>query len=176
MPLLLSNQIYELTVNTPQGMYTFRFATKCEPLYSTYEQLLLDTGTTPEQLGEFDALRIIHQAGLICNDILERAGNPIPDKPDLAMRQYTRFRAARDVVASRLRSVTYTGRETISQRLADLTVERRPSLTGNELEVTVRNLEREVAYWEARLRGSHPIAYATKAGKSSPFPLPQRVI
>lgn len=174
--MLRENQVYELTVITPYGVYTYRFATRCWPLYSTYEQLLLDTGTTPEQLDEFDALRYLHQASLICDDILERAGKEIPDKPDLAMRQYTRFRAARDVLVSRLRGIVYSGRGAVSQRLADLTVERRPAVTANELEVTVRNLEREVAYWEARLRGSHPIAYATRGGTSYPFPLPPRTV
>lgn len=174
MALLMENQIYELSINTNVGMYQFKFATRCQPLYSSYEQLLLDTGLSPEELDEFNALRVLHRASLMCNDILERAGQQIPDKPTVAMREYTRYRAALDVVISRLRSITYKGRETVSQRLADLSVDRRPSVTGNELQVTVRNLEREVAYWEARLRNRHPIASAVRGGASYPPPFTPR--
>lgn len=174
--MLLPNQIYELTVNTPCGMYTYRFVTEVSPLYSTYDQLLLDTGLTAEQLSEFDGLRFLHQASLICNDILELTSQKIPSKPTLAMRQYTRYRAARDAMVSKLRSITYTGRETVSHRLADLTIERRPAITSNELDLTVRALEKELAYWDARLRSRYPMTSAVRAGTSYPYPLNPRVI
>lgn len=177
MALLLPNQIYELSVNTPYGMYTFKFATKCSPLYSTYEQLLLDTGLTEEKLSLFDGLRIIHHASLICDDILKRANKIIPEKPDIAMREYTRFKSALDLMRARLRNVAYNGRESVSQKLADLSVERHPILSSGsltELQVAVRNLEREVAYWEARLRGRQPIAYAVKGINSYPSPFASR--
>ncbi len=176
MAQLMPNQVYELTVTTPYGAYTYKFATKCSPLYSTYEQLLLDTGITPDELDRFDALRFLHQASLICNDILEQAGTDIPSEPNLPMRQYTRYRAAKDAIVSRLRKTVYTGRETHMQRLGDLTVERTPAVTNNELNVTVRELEREIAYWKRRLRDAPPIAYAVRGGSSSPYPLAPRSI
>lgn len=179
MALLLPNQIYELSINTPYGMYTYKFATKCSPLYSTYEQLLLDTGLTQDQLSLFDGLRVLHHASLICNDILERANRSIPEKPDIAMREYTRFKAALDLIRAKLRNVAYNGRESVTQRLGDLSVERRPVLSSSsltELQVAVRNLEREVAYWEARLRGRTPIASAVKGINNYPNPFaPRRV-
>jgi hypothetical protein len=174
MALLMENQIYDLSINTTGGMYQFKFATKCQPLYSSYEQLLLDTGLTPDELNEFDALRVLYRASLMCNDILERTNQEIPDRPTVAMREYTRYRAALDVVISRLRSITYKGRESVSQRLDNLAVDRRPAVTANELQVAVRNLEREVAYWEARLRERYPIASAVRGGEAYPYPLAPR--
>jgi len=176
MSLLKQNQVYELSITTPSGTFTWQFVTKCSPLYSSYEQLLIDTGLTEEELDRVTSLRFLVQASLICNDILERVNKEIPEIPTLPMRQYTRYKAAYDVLLTRMRQVTYKGRDTVVQKLADLSVERRPALLRDELNIAYANLKQEVAYWESRLREEFGILPAIRGGKKYPYPFNSRVI
>lgn len=173
--MLKPNQIYKLYIKTPDGTFTHQFVTRICPLYSSYDQLLADTGMLEDELELIKGLRFLHQASLICNDILEHDGQEVPELPTFVMRQYCRYRAARDVVMTGLRHATHSGRGIVRQRLADLHIERRPQPLMEEIRATLRDLEKELAYWESRLKGRPPVASAVRAGRSYPYPLPPRI-
>lgn len=171
---LKPNQVYKLIIKTPSSASTFSFVTQITPLYSSFEQLQADTGLTEDEMDIVTILRFLFQASLICNDILENEGKKIPEEPTFVMRQFTRYRAARDVVMTGLRRATYGGRGIVKQRLADLQVERRPQPLMMEIQATLRDLEKELAYWENRLKNRSPIVSATRGGRSNPYPLAPR--
>lgn len=175
--MLQPNQLYTLRIVTPYEAITWRWTTRCQPFYSSYQLLLEDTGLSSQELPETRGIRAIYLASLLCNDILTRNKQTVPETPTFVMQQYTRYRAAFDVLRSLSRRLMTSGRQVEVRRLGELTVDKRGALTANEFSLLYRDLEKQVRYWEQLLKQSgYGITWAVKAGQSAPYPLPSRVL
>lgn len=175
--ILQPNQLYTLRVVTPYGAEAWQWTTRCQPFYSNYSLLLEDIGLSAQEVPKAQGIRAIYLASLLCDDILLRDGQTVPETPTFAMQQYVRYRAAFDVLRGLSRRLLPRGRTVEARRLGELTIEQRGALTASEFNLLYRDLEKQVRHWEQLLKtNSRGIGWAVKAGQSYPYPLPTRVL
>lgn len=177
---LKENQVYTVKVITPVEPLQWQFVTNCSPFYSSYEQFLIDADEINSPVSVAMAARFIHQASLICFDILLEEGTreeDIPVSPSFPMQQYTRYKSVLDYLMTAVRPLMVKGRAGVSKHLGEFQIEVRNEITATEVNLIHRALINQVKYWETRLRGGvYGVDSAVKAGASYPYPLTSRRI
>lgn len=173
---LLPNQLYTLSLNYKDQVFTSQFQTKLDPLYTTSRIVREDLGEMIDSVKDERIIYLGYLNSILAESIASEENLTLLEeekKVPYVFKQYVRYRTEYDIVSAMYMLIS--GKQgSVSKVLGEFEVERRHQFAGAGVKDMLSDLSRKLNKAEKELRGeeaSSPLKSAVRGGTNNPYPL-----